>query len=98
MAHALRNGFFKYYHQGYYLPDAEVAEKLINKIQEELNPNQIRLERGLAMLMIVGDAIACNRCNLKSINGSEPSGINIEIINRGISEISTLFGIKKEFF
>lgn len=71
---------------------------LLKDLKNKLQADQIRLENGYAMIMIVGDAMAQTvGVTARASAALSRAGINLELINQGISEISTLFGIRQEF-
>lgn len=76
----------------------EIEEKLLDRMRMELKPDEIYLEHGLAMVMIVGDAMAHTVGVVsRASNALSRAGINLELINQGLAEISAMFGVKKEF-
>ncbi len=64
------------------------------RIQEELQPDNISVERGLALLMIVGEGM---RYAVGVASGATralaAAGVNVEMLNQGSSEISMMFGV-----
>lgn len=74
-------------------PEKEAA--LIARLQNELKPDAVTVEHGLALVMVVGEGMqytvgmAARACNALS-----EGAVNIEMINQGASEISIMFGIK----
>lgn len=79
--------------------DEVKRELLLSKIKEELHPDQCYLDRGLAIVIIVGDAMAQTvGVMARATSALSRAGINIELINQGVSEISALFGVRQEFF
>jgi aspartate kinase len=71
-------------------------EKVLGRIREELRPDDVTIEHGLALIMIVGEGmryavgVAATACAALA-----QRGVNIEIINQGSSEISIMFGVKE---
>ncbi|WP_120192353.1 aspartate kinase [Sinobaca qinghaiensis] len=76
-------------------PAAE--EKIISRITEELEADDVYFEKGLAMIMLVGEGmhetVGIAARATKALMEKE---INIEMINQGSSEVSLAFGIKEE--
>jgi aspartate kinase len=70
--------------------------RVLNRIREELKPDDVSIEHDLALIMIVGEGMryavgmAARACAALA-----DSGVNIEMINQGSSEISIMFGVKE---
>ena len=70
-------------------------ERVTRRIRQELIPDEISVERDLALVMVVGEGmrhmigIAGRACS-----GFANAGVNLEMINQGSSEVSMMFGIK----
>jgi aspartate kinase len=60
-------------------------ERVLRRLRKELAPDEMSIERGLALVMVVGEGMA--------IAGA---GVNLEMINQGSSEVSMMFGIKSQ--
>ena len=78
-------------------PLAGVKEKhVLTRIQDELEPDELSVEHGLSLIMIVGEGmryavgVAAKACEALS-----QAGVNIELINQGSSETSIMFGVKE---
>ena len=75
--------------------NGEKEAHVLDRITAELKPDDIGVEHGLALIMIVGEGmryavgIAAKVCQAFA-----DSGINIELINQGSSETSIMFGVK----
>ena len=75
----------------------DVETRVTQRIREELNIDDVSVERGLALVMIVGEGmnhsvgIAARACAAFA-----HAGVNIEMINQGSSEVSMMFGVKAE--
>lgn len=71
-------------------------ERLLNRLQVELDVDDAAVEHGLSLIMIVGEGmryavgIAARACSALA-----DAGVNIEMINQGSSEISIMFGVKE---
>jgi aspartate kinase len=71
-------------------------ESIVGRITEELAPDAIEVEHGLALLMVVGEGMHYTPgLAAKATGAFGSSGINIEMINQGASEISIMFGVKE---
>jgi aspartate kinase len=74
----------------------EKEEHVLNRIREELRPDDVTVEHDLALIMVVGEGMryavgmAAQACAALA-----NSGVNIEMINQGSSEISIMFGVKE---
>ena len=70
-------------------------EHLISRIKDELNVDHITIERGSSLVMIVGEGMLRTvGVSARATNALAKSGVNIEMINQGSSEVSMMFGIK----
>ncbi len=75
----------------------DVETRVTQRIRKELNIDDVSVERGLALVMIVGEGmnhsvgIAARACAAFA-----HAGVNIEMINQGSSEVSMMFGVKAE--
>jgi aspartate kinase len=61
-----------------------------------LEPDDVSVEHGLALLMVVGEGMhyAVGQA-AKATNALADAGVNIEMINQGASEISMMFAVKE---
>ena len=72
----------------------EVETDILGKIRAQLQPDDISVERGLALVMLVGEGmrhavgLAARACNAFA-----RAEVNLEMINQGSSEVSMMFGI-----
>ncbi len=70
--------------------------QILDRIRQELRTDDVTVEHGLALIMIVGEGMryavgmAAKACSALSF-----AGINIEMMNQGSSEISIMFGVKE---
>jgi len=75
----------------------EVEKTVVERIRNELNPDSVLVEHGLALLMVVGEGMRQEvGLATKITKAFADAGVNIEMINQGSSEISMMFGIKAE--
>jgi aspartate kinase len=75
----------------------EVEGHVLGRIARELNADDVSVERGLTLVMIVGEGMS-HTVGLASraCNAYAKAGVNLEMINQGSSEVSMMFGIKDE--
>lgn len=81
--------------------DSELTAKkeltVINRIKSELNPETISIDYGFAMVMVVGEGMmSAVGIAEKSTAAFAEANISIEMINQGSSEVSVMFGIRKD--
>jgi aspartate kinase len=77
--------------------DAEKEAHVLKRIREELKVDDVSVERGLALVMIVGEAMRFTvGIAARATRALADAGINIEMINQGSSEISLMFGVKAD--
>ncbi len=76
-------------------PDCE--KRVIARIQRDLNPDAVLVERGYALVMVVGEGLYYTvGMAAKATRALADAGVNIEMMNQGSSEISLMFGVKAE--
>ncbi|SFA72053.1 aspartate kinase [Lentibacillus halodurans] len=76
---------------------AEKELNVINRIKNELNPETISIDYGFAMIMVVGEGMmSAVGIAEKSTAAFAEANISIEMINQGSSEVSVMFGIRKD--
>lgn len=74
-----------------------LEEDIINKIKEELHPDDVKIEHGFSLIMIVGEGMRRNiGLTSRAAKAFAKAGVNIEMINQGSSEVSLMFGVKEE--
>ncbi len=80
----------------YFTPD---KEKIItSRLVEELGIEKVSVNRNLAIVIIVGEAMARTvGVTARAANALSKAGVNLEIINQGSSEISVMFGVREEY-
>jgi len=77
----------------------EEKEKIvIERIKNELHVDSVSVERDLAIVMIVGEAMA-NSVGImaRAATALSNAGINLRIVNQGASEISMMFGVHESY-
>ena len=76
----------------------EKERRIIQRISLELNVDNISVHRDLAIVMIVGQAMANTvGTTARAATALSKAGINLELINQGASEISVMFGVREEY-
>jgi aspartate kinase len=72
-----------------------VQERVVERIHRELDVDDVSVERGLALVMVVGECMR-NAVGVASraTTAFAQAGVNIEMINQGSSEVSMMFGVK----
>ncbi len=75
--------------------DAAFTEAIVKDIYDELNVDNVKIERNLAMLVIVGQGMKESvGMASRATAAIARAHVNIEMISQGASEISICFGIK----
>ena len=74
-----------------------IEKRVLGKIQEAVNADDVTIERGIALVMIVGEGMN-HAIGLTGRAGTAlgRGRVNIEMINQGSSEVSMMFGVKAE--
>ena len=77
--------------------DEEAEGRVVRRIRDELEVDDVSVERGLALVMIVGE---CMRqvvgTAARACHAFAEASVNIEMINQGASEVSMMFGVKTD--
>lgn len=74
-----------------------LEEEIVRRIQTELEADEVKIERNLALIMIVGEGMRQNVGTMaRASKALADAGVNIEMINQGSSEVSMMFGVKAE--
>lgn len=77
-------------------PDKEKI--VVERLKKELKVDDVRTERGVSIVMIVGSAMKQTvGVTSRACGALSHSGVNLEFIIQGASEISVMFGVKDEF-
>jgi len=75
--------------------DSATKKRLLRRIKTELKPDDVDIERGLALIMIVGEGMRYTvGLAARATQALADAGVNIEMMNQGSSEISMMFGVK----
>jgi len=76
----------------------EKERKIVERLSLELNVDLIEVRHDLAIVVIVGAAMAKTvGTTARAASRLSKAGINLEIINQGASEISVMFGVREEY-
>lgn len=75
----------------------ECERRVVERIKRDLNPDAVLVERGYALVMVVGEGLYYTvGMAAKATKALSEAGVNIEMMNQGSSEISMMFGVKAE--
>lgn len=75
----------------------EAEDHVLKRIRNELNVESADVERGLALIMIVGEGMRfAVGIAARATQALANAGVNIEMMNQGSSEISMMFGVKSK--
>ncbi|MBH0229814.1 aspartate kinase [Halobacillus yeomjeoni] len=68
---------------------------VLKRIKDELEVDTVLIERGMALIMIVGEGMNHNiGMASRAATAFREAQVNIEMINQGSSEVSMMFGVK----
>lgn len=69
--------------------------RVVARIQAELQPDAVLVERDHALIMVVGEGMQyAVGMAARATRAFAEAGVNIEMINQGASEISMMFGVR----
>lgn len=72
-------------------------QRILARIQAELKVDEVHIEHGLALIMVVGEGMErAVGMAAKATTALAQANINLEMINQGSSEVSMMFGVKEE--
>ncbi len=75
--------------------DAAREARVIERIRRDLSVDDVSVERGLALVMIVGEGMRHTvGTAARATAAFARAGVSIEMINQGSSEVSMMFGVK----
>jgi aspartate kinase len=75
--------------------DSVTEQKVLDRVRRELGADDVDIERGLALIMIVGEGMRYTvGVAGRATRALAEAGVNIEMMNQGSSEISMMFGVK----
>ncbi|MCY4401872.1 MAG: aspartate kinase [Candidatus Poribacteria bacterium] len=70
-------------------------KRVVEKIRQTLAPEDVSVERGLSLIMVVGEGMQHTvGVAARATSALAKSDVNIEIINQGSNEVSMMFGVK----
>jgi aspartate kinase len=74
----------------------DMKNKIKERIEKELHPDEVKFEHGLALIMVVGEGMRHNVGTMaRASKALAKAKVNIEMINQGSSEVSMMFGVKE---
>ncbi len=74
---------------------ADKEKRVVENIRQTLAPEDISVERGLSLIMVVGEGMQHTvGVAARATSALADSDVNIEIINQGSNEVSMMFGVK----
>jgi len=77
--------------------DKDVEARILDRIRNELSVDEVSIMHNLALIMIVGEGMSQTvGIAARATAAFARVGVNIEMINQGVSEISIMFGVKAE--
>jgi len=80
----------------YFTPEKE--EIIVNRFRNEAKAEMVKVDHGLAIVMIVGQAMEKSvGIMARAASALSAAGINLRIVNQGASEISMMFGVSEEY-
>ena len=75
----------------------EKERKVVQQIRDELAVDDVFVERGLALIMVVGEGMRHSiGLSARATRAFAQARVNIEMINQGSSEVSMMFGVKAQ--
>ncbi|GMB09345.1 aspartate kinase [Thermolongibacillus altinsuensis] len=75
----------------------DVERRVLERIEKELQVDEVSIERDLALIMVVGEGMERSvGIAAKATAAFARANINIEMINQGSSEVSMMFGVKAD--
>ena len=76
---------------------AQKEKRVIEQIRQTLAPEDVFVERNLALIMVVGEGMRHTvGIASRATSALADADVNIEMINQGSNEVSMMFGIKSE--
>jgi len=75
--------------------DHAAEERVLRRIRTELDVDEVSVERGLALVMVVGEGMSHTvGLAARATAAFRRAGVNLEMMNQGSSEVSMMFGVK----
>ena len=76
--------------------DHATEERVLRRVRTELEVDEVSVERGLGLVMVVGEGMRHTvGLAARATAAFARSGVNLEMINQGSSEVSMMFGVKE---
>ena len=73
----------------------EIEKEVLARIQEELQSDEVKITRHLALIMVVGEGMRRSvGTTARAAKALAEAHINIDMINQGSSEVSMMFGVR----
>jgi aspartate kinase len=77
--------------------DHATEERVLRRVRTELEADEVSVERDLALVMVVGEGMRHTvGLAARATEAFARSGVNLEMINQGSSEVSMMFGVKED--
>lgn len=74
----------------------QIEQRVVNRLKQELQAEDIIVERGLSLVMIVGEGMRRSvGTSARATSALARAKVNLEMINQGSSEVSMMFGVKE---
>ena len=74
-----------------------IEEALITALKEQLQVENVKIERDVALIMLVGEGMRDQIGTMATAaKAFKDQNINIDMVNQGASENSVMFGIQKK--
>lgn len=71
-------------------------QDILQRIKNELQADEVKIQHNLSLIMVVGEGMRCNVGTMaRAAKALANSGVNIEMINQGSSEVSMMFGVNE---
>ena len=75
----------------------EKERRIVQKIRRELQPDDVRVDRDISILMVVGAGMSQTPGMLgRTFNALATAGVSVSMVNSGSSEVSIMIAIKPE--
>ena len=75
----------------------EIEKEVLARIQEELQSDEVKITRHLALIMVVGEGMRRSvGTTARAAKALAEAHINIDMINQGSSEVSMMFGVRAD--
>ena len=75
----------------------EIEKEVLARIQAELQSDEVKITRHLALIMVVGEGMRRSvGTTARAAKALAEAHINIDMINQGSSEVSMMFGVRAE--